>query len=96
MDLSEDLSESQYSSVNKNIRFKTTMLISDLCSYSDLYIVIKGTITVEGTNDANRRNKSLTLKNNAPFRSCISKINNAFIEITNKTKIITIKLFIYK
>ena len=27
---------------------------------------------------ANRRNKKLTLKNNASFRSCISKINNTF------------------
>ena len=27
------------------------MLISDLCDYSDAYIVVKGTITVEGDND---------------------------------------------
>ena len=26
------------------------------------------------------RNKKLTFKNNAPFRSCISKINNTFID----------------
>ena len=31
---------------NKQIRFKTSMLRSDLCDYSDAYIVVKGTITV--------------------------------------------------
>ena len=49
--------------------------------YSDAYIVVKGTITVEGNvNDHKRRNKKLTFKNDAPFRSCISKINNTFID----------------
>ena len=46
-----DLPSGQYS-VNKNIRFKTSMLRSDLCDYSDAYIVVKGTITVEGDNNA--------------------------------------------
>ena len=40
---------------------------------------MKGRISVTGTDNANRRNKKITLKNNAPFRSCISKINNTFI-----------------
>ena len=31
------------------------------------------------TKDVNKRNKKLTFKNNAPFRSCISKINNTLI-----------------
>ena len=66
-----DLSGGQYS-INKNIRFKKLMLRSDLCSYSDAYIVVKRTILVEGTNDPNKRNKMLVFKNNAPFRSCIS------------------------
>ena len=60
-------------------RFKTSMLRSDLCGFSDAYIVVKGTITVTNPNDANY-NKKLALKNNAPFTSCISKINNTLIE----------------
>ena len=32
--------------VNKEIRIKTSMLRSDLCDFSDAYIVVKGTITV--------------------------------------------------
>ena len=31
---------------NKSIRFKTPMLRSSLCDYSDAYILVKGTITV--------------------------------------------------
>ena len=32
--------------VNKEIRIKTSMLRSDLCAFSDAYIVVKGDITV--------------------------------------------------
>ena len=56
------------------------MLISDLCDYSDVYIVVKGTSTIVRANGA-KRNKMLHLKNNAPFINCISvngaKIDNA-------------------
>ena len=66
--------------VNKEIRIKTSMLTSDLCDYSDAYIVVKGDITLEGDNDANKRNKNLAFKNNAPFINCISKINGVKID----------------
>ena len=45
-------------SVNKEIRIKTPMLRSDLCDFSDAYIVVKGDITLEGNNNANKCNKS--------------------------------------
>ena len=56
------------------------MLRSDLCDYSDAYIVVKGDITLEGDNDANKRNKNLAFKNNAPFINCISKTNGVKID----------------
>ena len=56
------------------------MLRSDLYDYSDAYIVMKGRITVEDNILNNRANKNLIFKNTAPFRSCISKISNTFIE----------------
>ena len=56
------------------------MLRSDLCDYSDAYVVVKGIITAEGDNVAKTRNKTLTFKNNASFRSCIWKINNTFVD----------------
>ena len=36
--------------VNKQIRFEKSMLRSNVCDYSDAYIVVRGTITVTGTN----------------------------------------------
>ena len=53
---------------------------SNLCNYSDAYIVMKGRISVRSTKNINKRKQKLTLKNNAPFRLCISKINNRFID----------------
>ena len=41
---------------------------------------MKGDITLEGDNDANKRNKNLAFKNNAPFINCISKINGVKID----------------
>ena len=55
------------------------MLRSDLWDYSDAYIVVKGRISVTDTNNANKRDKKLTFKNDAPFRLCIWKNNNTFV-----------------
>ena len=60
---------------NKSIRFKTHILRSDLCDYSDAYILVNGIITVAGNNPRDRQNRSVILKNNAPFVSCITRIN---------------------
>ena len=63
---------------NKQIRFKTSMLQSDLCNYSDEYFNVDGTIAVaESNNDA--YDKKLALKDNAPFIGCISNVNSVFI-----------------
>ena len=48
---------------SKQIRFKTSMLISDLHDFSDAYIVVKRTITVTGTNNRSRKNRPLAPKN---------------------------------
>ena len=65
-----NLSSGQYS-VNKNIRFKASMLSSGLCDYSDEYIVVKGTIDLLAAvaNENDKTEKDASLKNNAPFRS---------------------------
>ena len=97
-----DQSEGNYN-VNKEIRIKTSMLRSDLCDFSDAYVVVKGNITVNkktftaddfeapnntvananATNTANDNafgEKKLVFKNNAPFISCMSKINDVKID----------------
>ena len=49
------------------------MLRSDLRDYSDAYI------SLTGTDNASRRNKKLTFKNNASFRTYMQKIYITFI-----------------
>ena len=80
---------------NKSIRFKTPMLRSNLCDYSDAYILVKGTITVTSpgvNNNANnirdKRNRPVILKNNAPFVLCITRINGELIEYADDLDIV--------
>ena len=74
-----DLSGTQYS-VNKNIRFRNPTRRSDFPDTNNANIVVKETITVEGTNPGNRKNKMLTFKKIALFRLCISKIHTTFMD----------------
>ena len=68
--------------VNSQIKFKTTMLRSSLCDYSDAYILVKGRITITGAGDdaaarqVDERDKGVAFKTCAPFNNCISEINN--------------------
>ena len=48
------------------------MLKSDLCDYSDVYIAVKGEISVASTNNTNRKNKKLTFTNKASFKWSIN------------------------
>ena len=73
-----DQSEKNHN-INKEIRIKKPMLGSDLCDFSDAYIVVKGDIIVTNPNNA-KRNKAVAFKNNAPFINCISKINGIKID----------------
>ena len=72
--------------VNSQINFKTTMLKSSLCDYSDAYILVKGTTTINGrgadaaARQADERDKGVSFKNCAPFINCISEINNTQID----------------
>ena len=68
-------------STSKQIRFKTSMLRSDLCDYNDallkellLLVLQMEPIILE------IKNRLLAFKNNAPTISCISKINRVLIE----------------
>ena len=71
---------------NSQIKFKTTMLKSSICDYSDAYILVKGTITITGRGAnaagtlADERDKGEAFKNCAPFVNCISEINNTQID----------------
>ena len=60
------------------------MLKSSLFDYSDAYILVKGTITVNNTAAdgaaANNTGKKVIFKNCAPFTNCISEINNMQVD----------------
>ena len=65
------------------IRFKTLMLRSELCDYSDAYVVVKGDIVLTNANGRRAidiKNRFLAFKNNAPFTNCISNVNNVLID----------------
>ena len=63
--------------INSQIKFKTSLLRSSLCNYSDAYILVSGTITF-AVLGASRGNNDIQLvfKNCAPFTNFISQINN--------------------
>ena len=71
---------------NADIKFKSTMLKSNLCDYADAYIFVKGTITITETGDdaatgqADERDRGVTFKNYAPFTKCTSRINGTDID----------------
>ena len=59
------------------------MLRSSLCDYSDVYILVKGTIIVTNTGIAavpNNRNSKVIFKNYTSFTDCIGEINNTEID----------------
>ena len=70
--------------VNSQIKFKTTMLKSSLCDYSDAYILVKGTISANNTAAdgaaADNTNKKVIFKDCAPFTNCIREVNNTQID----------------
>ena len=70
--------------INSQIKFKTTILKSSLCDYSDAYILAKGTATFNNAAaadaDANNTNKKVIFKNCAPFTNCINEINNTQVD----------------
>ena len=99
-----NLTPNNQNSENKEIRFKTSMLRSDLCDYSDAYVEVTSNISIQvntqnpdninaladvvadpdanppvvGIDNSHRR--TFILKNNAPFISCITKINGELVE----------------
>ena len=69
---------------NSDIKFKSSMIMSNLLDYSGAYIHVKATITVTNTVAAatpvNNTNEKVIFKNCAPFTNCISEINNTQVD----------------
>ena len=65
---------------------------SDLCDYSEAYILVKRKINDRAVANTDTDQKDAALKKNAPFRSCITKINNALIENAEDLDIVIVAL----
>ena len=74
--------ESRGTYTSNDIKFKTTMLRSNLCDYADAYILVKKTITITGAgyDDASKRLDERKFKNCAPFTKCLIRINHTDID----------------
>ena len=56
------------------IKFLTKSIESSLCDYSDVYVLVTGNITVEGSNN----NTKVAFTDCAPFRKCRTEVNDTF------------------
>ena len=96
-----DQPEGNYN-VNKEIRIKTSMLRSDLCDFSESYIVLKGDITVtkktftandfEGPNNTAANVNATNTANNNAFgnKKLVFKNNSPFISCISKINCVKI------
>ena len=65
-------------------KFETKVIKSNLCDYSDAYILVTGNITATG-GDANTR---VAFKNCVPFKKCITHINEEHVDNADNLDII--------
>ena len=61
---------------DNEIKFLTSSLESNLCDYSDAYILVTGNITATPNNAATQ----VVFKNCAPFEKCRTEINETFVD----------------
>ena len=75
-------SKGNYSHENP-IKFLTSSLESNLCDYSDAYILVTGNINIIRVN----QNVKDVFKNCAPFKECRPEINETFVDNAENTNI---------
>ena len=82
-----DQNNEQYDKGNVNdstIKFETKEIKSNLCDYSDAYILVTGDMTAAGGN----QNIKVAFKNCAPFTRCVTHINDEHVEAAENLDII--------
>ena len=78
-------------SKDEEIKILTRSIESNLCDYSDAYILVAGDIAVKKRNNANTDNIDITqatqvvFKNCAPFKKCRTEINEPFVDDAHHT-----------
>ena len=82
-----DQNNGQYGSGNENdstIKFETKVIKSNLCDYSDTYVLVTRDITVTAV----AVNTNVAFKNCAPFTRCVTHINDEYVETVDNLDII--------
>ena len=82
-----DQNNTEYGEGNENysnIKFETRVIRSNLCDYSDAYILVTGDITTTNGN----ANTKVAFKNYAPFTRCVIHINDEHIDTAANIDII--------
>ena len=82
-----DKNNTDYGEGNKDsttVKFKTKVIKSNLCDYSDVYSLVTGNITATG-GGANDR---VAFKNYASFTKCITHINDEHVDIADNLDIL--------
>ena len=79
IEIINDQNNGQYGEENENdstIKFEIKVIRSNLCDYSDAYILVTGDITATGGN----ANTKVAFKNCTPFTRCITHINDEHVQ----------------
>ena len=63
-------------SKDEEIKFLTRSIESNICDYSDAYILVTGNINITGGDN----NAKVAFKNCAPFRKCRTESNDSFVD----------------
>ena len=66
------------------IKFETKVIKSNLCDYSDAYILVTGDITAANGN----ANRNVAFKNCASFTKCVTDINNEHVDNADNLAIV--------
>ena len=66
------------------IKFETKVIKSNLCDYSDAYILVTGDITAANGN----ANRNVAFKNCASFTKCVTHINNEHVDNADNLAIV--------
>ena len=82
-----DQNNTVYGEGNENgvtVKFKTQVIKSSLCDYSEPYLLVTGDITV----DRNKNDVGAAFKNCAPFTKFITHINDEHVDIADNLDIV--------
>ena len=67
--------ESRGTYTSNDIKFKSTMLRSNLCDYAESYILVKGTIKITGAEDDDAAKRLDERNKGVIFKNCAIKIS---------------------